>query len=346
MKKGFSLIELLVVIFIISVLLALLLPAVQSAREAARRAQCFNNFKQLGLGLQQYETGYGVYPASMYLTGSGTTTAWFGGWSVNARILPFLERNPLLNAINFTADQYAPVNSTVTAQSIGVFVCPSENNPQSYNDPLSGTSAVTTIGWCTGDWYVWGGFGGFPNRTAFGPNLSRSAAAFRDGLSSTMMASEVHSHQQELTYCSALASLYAPGQGLPPNWTPQTVGGPTLNGGGGCIFKEGHNSWADGSVDQSGMTTAWPPNNPFIIPGLDALSLGFLDNVDLDLVGTPERNGGPTFAAVTSRSYHPDGVNALFGDGSVHFIKQTINPSIWRALGTVNGSEIISSDAY
>jgi prepilin-type processing-associated H-X9-DG protein len=94
------------------------------------------------------------------------------------------------------------------------------------------------------------------------------------------------------------------------------------------------------------LTTAWPPNKPFIIPGLDALGLGFLDNVDLDLVGTPERSGGPTFAAVTSRSYHPDGVNALFGDGSVHFIKQTINPSTWRELGTVSGGEIISGDAY
>ena len=142
-KTGFTLIELLVVVTILVLLMAFLLPAVQSAREAARRIQCTNNLKQLGLALQQYETNYGVFPASMYLAGSGTTPNWIGGWSVNGRILSFMEQNSLWNAINFTSNQTAPMNLTVTGLSIGVFVCPSEVNPQLY-DATFGSSAVST----------------------------------------------------------------------------------------------------------------------------------------------------------------------------------------------------------
>ena len=333
-KSGFSLIELLVVVTILALLMALLLPAVQSAREAARRIQCTNNLKQLGLALQQYETNYGVYPASMYLKGTGTNPDWIGGWSVNGRILAFLEQNSFWNAINFTTNQKDPVNLTVTGLSIAVFVCPSEVSPQSY-DASFGISAVSTVGWCMGDWYVWGSFGGPPNHTAFGPNLSRSSADFRDGLSSTVMASEIRSHQNEQTNCGALSRLNTLTSVLPPEESPAIVL-PQLGDDSPCTpSAAGHVSWADGSVDQSGMTTAWTPNTKVL-----------LAQVDLDLVGTPETSGGPTFAAVTSRSYHPGGVNALFGDGSVHFIKETISGNTWRALGSVSGLEVISADQF
>src|SRR4051795_12533678 len=90
-SRGFTLIELLVVIAIISVLMALLLPAVQSAREAARRIQCTNNLKQLGLGLHNYESIVGVLPPRMVMTGSGSTITWTNGWSVHGRVLPLME---------------------------------------------------------------------------------------------------------------------------------------------------------------------------------------------------------------------------------------------------------------
>src|SRR5271165_4033322 len=125
-KTGFSLIELMVVVTILGLMMALLLPALQSAREAARRIQCASNLKQLGLGLQQYETNYGVYPPSIVLSGNGNTTTWVGGWSVNGRILSFMEQNTLFNAVNFFTNQTSPINLTVTGLSIGVFVCPSE----------------------------------------------------------------------------------------------------------------------------------------------------------------------------------------------------------------------------
>src|SRR3954453_14977043 len=101
-RFGFTLIELLVVIAIIAVLIALLLPAVQAAREAARRMQCTNNLKQLGLGLHNYESVAGALPPAMCMTGTGSTITWSNGWSVHARVLPFMEQGSAFNAINFT----------------------------------------------------------------------------------------------------------------------------------------------------------------------------------------------------------------------------------------------------
>src|SRR4051794_21099585 len=101
-RRGFTLIELLVVIAIIGVLVALLLPAVQAAREAARRFQCTNNLKQIGLGLHNYEAVAGAFPPSIVLAGSGNTAVWNGGWSVHGRILPFMEQGILFNSANFS----------------------------------------------------------------------------------------------------------------------------------------------------------------------------------------------------------------------------------------------------
>jgi hypothetical protein len=278
----------------------------------------------------------------MYLTGSGTTPKSICSWSIHSRNLPWLEQSALYNAINFswppydpTSSTVLPVNSTVTGASIGVLICASEINPQSFTPPfdMGFPSAVTTYGCCMGDIYIWGSFGGLPNSAAFGPNRSRTLAEFRDGSSNTLMLSEVHSHQDEQTNSSALSTLNTPGQG-PGNWDPSTIGPQLL----GSILPTGHICWAHGSIDQSGMTTAQTPNQKW--------SDSSTGGKNFDVVGIPEIQGGPTYAVVTSRSYHPGGVCSLFGDASVHFIKDTINPSIWRDLGTVNGGEIISGDAY
>src|SRR4051812_26432352 len=141
LRRGFTLIELLVVIAIIAVLIALLLPAVQAAREAARRSQCTNNMKQLGLATANYVSAHGAYPAAyggMTLS-SGPRTTW-GAWSVHAMMLPYLEQTPLYNAINFSiisqenndaggAAAGILTQTTAITARISSLICPSSSLP-------------------------------------------------------------------------------------------------------------------------------------------------------------------------------------------------------------------------
>jgi prepilin-type N-terminal cleavage/methylation domain-containing protein/prepilin-type processing-associated H-X9-DG protein len=345
--RGFTLIELLVVIAIIAVLIALLLPAVQAACEAARRVQCTNNLKQLGLAMQNYESAQSVLPPSLVLSGSGNAVSWFGGWSAHGRILPYLEQGSVFNAINLAVDYAHRDNTTVAGLTLSAFLCPSEPNTQPFRAvpdfislPPGGeygmAFAVTSYGWCMGDWYVWGGFGAtVQTRSALGPNRSRRLSEFCDGLSQTVLASEVKTVQQHLMPGS-LANIQNPNLVPDPNADPYTVAPEYLSCS--AVDVGGHVSWADGSVSQSGFTTAWTPNKKILG--------GPTRNVDMDLLARDEGAGGPTFCAHTARSHHPGGVNTLFVDGSVHFVKTTINGNAWRALGTVAGGEVVSSDAY
>jgi len=135
LRRGFTLIELLVVIAIIAVLIALLLPAVQSAREAARRIQCVNNLKQLGLGMHNYESSNCVLPPEMALTfNSAGAVAWTSTWGVSSRITPYLELGSLYNAINYTNLTRDPSNKTAVSTQLNVFICPSEVNQQAFTN--------------------------------------------------------------------------------------------------------------------------------------------------------------------------------------------------------------------
>ena len=130
-RRGFTLIELLVVIAIIAVLIALLLPAVQAAREAARRTQCVNNLKQMGLAFHNYHDAMSVFPpgyiaASPYIDGETDVSP---GWSWASMILPQLDQSPLYSSINFWLPVAAPANTTATQTSLSVFLCPSDQIP-------------------------------------------------------------------------------------------------------------------------------------------------------------------------------------------------------------------------
>ena len=330
-RRGFTLIELLVVISIIGVLIALLLPAVQQAREAARRMSCTNNMKQLGLAIHNYESGNGSFPLKGAFLGVGTQSPyWTNEWSITARILPYLDQNPLYSSINFSLDYSDPSNATVQTTNIGMIICPSETNTQQFDAGAIGLYSVTNYGWNVGDWYVHGGLGtSIPaTRGAFMINRSLKIANFTDGLSQTLLAAEAKAYQPQLRHCvsagsgGTLASLNNP-QAIPTVEQSVQLIMNIANGGGGGKCKSqlvGHVRWNDSNVPYSGFTTAVTPNYPMVAGPA---------GLDYDIVTMDENDGGPTFAAVTSRSYHPGGVNTLFGDGSVHFIKSSVSGFTW-----------------
>jgi prepilin-type N-terminal cleavage/methylation domain-containing protein/prepilin-type processing-associated H-X9-DG protein len=339
-RRGFTLIELLVVIAIIALLIALLLPAVQAAPEAARRMQCVNNLKQLGLAINNYESALGALPMTMAMTGAGNNVIYDLGWSAQARILPYLEGSTLFNAANISVFKEDPPNSTVIRMAVPGFTCPSEVRPQPSTHDY-GVAGVINYGFCGGDWFVWGGFNGPQNRQAFGPLRSRRLAEITDGLSNTLFLAEVKAYQAA-SNCrfTTLPSVNNPNNIPSPLADPFSVAPEYDSGGCATVNQyEFHTEWSDGHVHAAGFTTAWPPNKAIVgratYPGMD-----------LDLNGKNEEEGGPTFAAITARSYHPGGVNALFGDGSVRFVKSTVNGVTWRALGTVAGCEVISGEGF
>ena len=350
LRRGFTLIELLVVIAIIAVLIALLLPAVQSAREAARRIQCVNNLKQLGLGMHNYESSNGVLPPQMVLTfNSSGTVAWKSSWGASSRIVPYLELGTVYNAINYVHKTSDPTNATAVSTQLKVFLCPSEPNQQAFTVTSSAgvttTYGVSNYGWCEGTWYTFGGFAaGGPTAGAIGSNMSRRFASITDGLSNTVLGAEVKTYTPAYHDCGTVPPPGPTGPFSYPD-VPTVLASVAAAPTAGCRFATapadmqggGHTHWCNGNSFYDGFTTALPPNtkSPAGTPALDS-----------DMSSEDEDDGGPTYAAVTSRSYHPGNVNALFADGSVHLIKGSINWQNWRSLGTVGGGEVVSSDSY
>ncbi|WP_165065706.1 DUF1559 domain-containing protein [Paludisphaera rhizosphaerae] len=343
-RTGFTLIEVLVVVFIIAVLLALLLPAIQSARAGARRLQCTSNLKQLGLAIHNYEQSWGVLPPPILLLAAGSkNTPVTKGWSAHSRLLPYMEAGALYNTLNYNASYEDAPNTTTAGVNVTIFMCPGDSNwGHVATSGLSAFSmfpsaAPSNYAACTGDWYVWGGLGMSPNRSAFTPNQSRRLSEFQDGTSSTLLMSEVLTQQFQLTECgsglAALSPADVPGTDVP---APQRA---IVRGESTCTpWVFGHSFWVAGGVDQTGFTTAEPPNYKLT----SQLSPG----QELDMISTREWLGGPTYGAVVARSRHNGGVNSLMGDGSVRFIKETINSGVWRAIGTIGSGEVVDASGF
>jgi hypothetical protein len=164
--------------------------------------------------------------------------------------------------------------------------------------------------------------------------MGRRWAEFTDGTGQTLLMSEVKNYTPYIRDCGSLKNIQDPNNIPPPTADPLTVA--PEYGSVGCTFLlNAHSQWAEITVHHIGFTTAWPPNQR--TPGGPGMAYP-----DVDLNSQRERIGGPTFAAVTSRSYHAGGVQSLMGDGSVRFVSSSIDGFIWRSLGTVAGGEAVS----
>jgi len=317
LRRGFALVELLVVIAIIGLLVALLLPAVQAAREAARRAQCANNFKQIGIAMHGYHDAVWAFPIGRtglyytYRSPDPNRRTWAPA------ILPYLDHGPLYNAFNISLSFYASSNGTALLTQVATYVCPSDRpSIQEAGSAVPRTKGSVAVNW--GNTHY---FQGEPNRGAAGPNpfagpagiaafsgapfggnVSTTLAGFRDGSSTTLLLGEV-----------------VIGQNV------------TIADHRGDIYNDDR--------DCAMFMTYTPPNSP--IPD----QLGDPGYCGQGYGNNPPCNGdSPAFNAARSR--HPGGVHALTGDGAVRFFKNTIDLGVWRALGSPSGGEVVSADAY
>jgi len=330
--RGFSLVELLVVIAIAATLVGLLLPAVQGAREAARRMQCSSNLKQLALATLVYESTRRRFPPSMVHTPGTTFANNNGSWSIHGRILPFIEEASAAVKVDLEVAYDMPPNSTsgVPTTRIAVFMCPSE-----VNDRIRLKGGVPfvyphTYGFNFGTWFVYDPASGAGGDGVFFPNSRLKAGQVSDGLSKTLCAAEVKA------FTPYVRNTADPGGQYPPHAPPaEPAAVPALAGGGDAKIgpdtndNTGHTEWPDGRVHHSGFTTVFPPHTrvPFSQGGRE---------YDIDYNSRQEGNSPTvrTFAAITARSYHQGVVNAARLDASVQAVSAEIDQAVWRALGS------------
>jgi prepilin-type N-terminal cleavage/methylation domain-containing protein/prepilin-type processing-associated H-X9-DG protein len=368
--RAFTLIELLVVIAIIAVLIALLLPAVQAAREAARRAQCINNLKQLGLGMFNYNSQQDCFPPQVQNGGAYSVwgTPYFDAWPLDwtASVLPQIEQAPMYNSLNFDFSCGVgndPQNTTVLGMQVNSLMCPSENqrNPangpnawKSYHANVVGPSVI--MSW-TGMFTAllqdsYGLNGVYTNSNCGVVHL----ASVTDGTSNTALISETHLGSGLAANLVTLSNVK--GRGDTYMWRPtgsQTTTGYDLGGLGVPIAQ----AFVMGCQGIPGSTPAFgtltPPNGNYWIGGnpgscmmWDAYN-HFMPPNSMACDSTSDGNTGG-YASVPDAfppaSNHPGGVNICFADGSVHFIKNSVNLFTWWSLGTRNGGEVLSSDSY
>ncbi|RPI87404.1 MAG: DUF1559 domain-containing protein [Planctomycetaceae bacterium] len=332
-RSGFTLIELLVVIAIIGILVSLLLPAVQQAREAARKTQCKNNLRQIGLALHNYHDAFNLFPPT-FCVGPGDG----GEWSLPARILPFVEQGTIFNSIDFSRDynqKSADFPFGIRAMRVAILQCPSDPNfrqrtnsagePEHY--PLCYTANM-------GTWRIFDPVTGRIGDGSFGPNGATGSRDIVDGMSNTLCFSEVQAFTPYARNASApLADNVSPPASL-DEFCAYVAGASQFQ------IDSGHTEWADGRAHHGGFTTTFGPNaKTLCVNGPNGLQ-----NVDYtsQREESPEGTTNRTYAAVTSRSHHTGLVHSLLMDGSVRTVSENINLATWRALGTRHGREVVT----
>jgi len=328
-RRGFTLIELLVVIAIIAILIALLLPAVQQAREAARRTQCKNNLKQLGLALHNYVDANRYLPPGAAVDLSVTSTGNNGSWGVHGRLLPYLEQGNLYNNVDLTIAW--DFQTAIDGLKIATFGCPSDPGSDQVRDPGGGKVHLypTTYGFNYGTWFVFTPTNGQGGNGAFFPNSKLSFAAFTDGTTNTLLAAEVKAWQP-----------YTRNGGPSSTTIPGTIADAETAVASGAQYKNtGHTEWPDGRVHHTGVTTTLTPNSRVEYnTGSEVVDADF----NAWQEGKDGSAGNPTYAIITSRSFHEGVVNVALVDGSARSVSENIDLGLWRALGTRNQGEVIS----
>ncbi|AGA24633.1 DUF1559 domain-containing protein [Singulisphaera acidiphila] len=345
-RRGFTLIELLVVIAIIAVLIALLLPAVQAAREAARRSQCVNNLKQLGLAVHNYES------TTMCIAPVGTTCG-AQRFSMKARLLPYMEQTGIYNSFNWNfipynwstgtinntcngiayVDDYAvgrAVNVTAGSTKIATFLCPSDPNvansgTQTINGfayPIAASNYPTNDG--TERRYTGSKTNGAAWWTGGDGNVGiiLTLASITDGTSNSAVFSE---------FIKGQSGKNLPG--LNVVWTNSTA-----LGAGGSVK-------ADSDACQQATAISWDYKGEYW-NHQDSGRGGTYQHTNMPNTKSCYNGGWGYDGQISASSYHSGGVNVLFLDGTVRFVKNSVSPASWYAIGTVNLGEVVSSDAF
>jgi prepilin-type N-terminal cleavage/methylation domain-containing protein len=342
-RRAFTLVELLVVIAIIGILVALLLPAIQAAREAARRAQCSNNLRQLALAALNYESQKKELP---YGRQKGTTAdgKTVPQWGHLVYILKYMEEDAAYSLVDFTPGTDVTSTNPARLQKPSVFVCPSDSEDRMNNDTCSAVGVWLNCGRAS----YRGNGGNDTGRSFTVPTTAGGAAVDYREQNNGIFLTNVTVRLKQVTDGTSKTALYAElllGDGdtgvveVPGDWF--RIGSATTSadmytscvgftiGSGGSQYACGGRNWVHGDYSTTRYNHIMTPNLQSCVP-----NGGNLTAIPVNENGT----------AATAASRHRGGVNMACVDGSTHFVSDSIDRLVWTALGSRNGDEVIGSD--